>query len=270
MIAMGISVIWKHWHLTGMVPLATFMIYNLSNSMARTSGGRYIVPMDWILGIYFMAGVLYLVTEAARVTRFRPVSIFGPEEQGEDRTVSPNLSWRSAIVALIVLFAVGSLAPLSEKLFPPRYTGFDIPGALQERETQIEKAGLDPEQLSAFLKSQGAEALLGRTLYPRSYKMGQGEVSFYFYPFTNMDFPRTGFFLIGPHGQDNIILPGGTPQYLPHTADALVIGCREKNYVDALLVIVLDDSNVLYTRSPMPELTCPMQEPVCNSNSKCE
>jgi hypothetical protein len=120
------------------------------------------------------------------------------------------------------------------------------------------------------LKSPGAEALVGRTLYPRSYKLGQGEVSFYFYPFTNMDFPRTGFFLIGPHGQDNIILPGGIPGYLPHAADALVIGCREEHYVDALIVIVLDGNDAVYTRSPMPKMSCPMKQPVCKDNSKCE
>jgi hypothetical protein len=100
--------------------------------------------------------------------------------------------------------------------------------------------------------------------------MGQGEVSFYFYPFTNMDFPRTGFFLIGPRGQDNIILAGGMPEYLPHTADALVVGCRDQNYVDALMVIVLDDNRAIYTRSPMPELTCPMKLPVCDKNSNCQ
>jgi hypothetical protein len=60
------------------------------------------------------------------------------------------------------------------------------------------------------------------------------------------------------------------PDYLPHTADALVIGCRGQNYVDALLVMVLDDSGAVYARSPMPEMACPMQEPVCEDNTDCE
>src|SRR4030095_8365185 len=68
LIVLGSSVLWSQQRLTGMVPLFIFLIYNLSNSMARTSGGRYIVPMDWILMLYFMAGVLFLFTEAARIT----------------------------------------------------------------------------------------------------------------------------------------------------------------------------------------------------------
>jgi hypothetical protein len=270
MTVLGISIVWKYQRLTGMVPLAVFAVYNLSNSMARTSGGRYIAPMDWILPLYFMAGVLFLFAEAARITHFRQVSIYKADPQ-EEKVISTGSSWRNVVGALIVVLAIGMLAPLSERLTSPRYAGFAIPATVQKWEPQITQAGLDPEQLNAFLKTPGAEALVGRTLYPRSYKMGQGEISFYFYPFTNMDFPRTGFFLIGPHGQDNIILAGGFPSYLPHLADALVIGCREQNYIDALMVIVLDKKETVYTRSPMPaELACPMKQPMCNNNSKCQ
>jgi hypothetical protein len=270
-IVLGVSVVWKFNRLPGMVPLAVFAFYNLSNSLARTSGGRYVVPMDWIITLYFMAGILFLFTETARATHLRTVSIFSSAPSEKDTNSPAGFAWRKTILILIMLFAAGSLIPLSEKLYPARYANFNIPETLQERQSQVMEAGLDTEKLNAFLKSPGAEALVGRTLYPRSYRMGQGEVSFYFYPFTNMDFPRTGFFLVGPHGQDNIILPGGTPQSLPHTADALVIGCREQNYVDALLVIVLDDSGAVYKRSPMPEeLACPMKQPVCDNNSQCE
>jgi hypothetical protein len=270
MTVLGISVIWKYQRLPGMVPLAVFAVYNLSNSMARTSGGRYIAPMDWILLLYFMAGVLFLFTEIARVTHFRHLSIFQADPE-EKRAVSTGSPWRKATGVLILVFAVGLLAPLSEKISSPRYADFDIPGTLQEWETPISQAGVSAEQLKTFLASPGAEVLVGRTLYPRSYKMGQGEISFYFYPFTNMDFPRTGFFLIGPHGQDNIILAGSFPKYLPHLADTLVIGCWDQNYVDALLVLVLDNNGTVYTRSPMPaELSCPTKLPVCNNNSKCQ
>jgi hypothetical protein len=263
-------VLWKYQRLSGLFPLAAFVIYDLANSVARTSGGRYIVPMDWILTIYFMAGVLFLVTEFVRSTNLKQVALFEEEIQAEERITSTGF-WRKATPILITLLVAGSIVPLSELLHAPRYASLDIQETVQEQAAQIQKAGLDLEQLNAFLKTPGAEALVGRTLYPRSYKMGQGEVSFYFYPYTILDFPRTGFFLIGPHGKDSILLPGGVHGYLPHAADALVIGCREQNYVDALMVIVLDENGAAYTRSPMPtELTCPMKQPVCENNNKCQ
>ncbi len=100
--------------------------------------------------------------------------------------------------------------------------------------------------------------------------MGGGEFENAFYPYNNMSFPRTAFVLIGPKGADGIVLPGGIPKYLPHTADALVIGCREKDYVDALLVILLDKTQTVYARSPMSEPTCPLRQPVCTNNSSCK
>jgi hypothetical protein len=173
-----------------------------------------------------------------------------------------------AALILLVLFGAGSLVPLAENLHPPRYADFDFEEALQEHQPQITNAGLTTSQIDKFLQMPGSELLVGRALYPRSYKIRQGEIAFP--PYTVMDFPRTGFVIAGPKGSDAVVLPGGVPDYLPHAGDALVIGCREAEYVDALAVILLDGTGTIYTRSPMPELTCPLRQPVCESNNECE
>jgi hypothetical protein len=67
-----------------------------------------------------------------------------------------------------------------------------------------------------------------------------------------------------------VVLPGGVPAHFPHAEDVLVIGCRELEYVDALAVVLLDGSGTVYTRTPMSELTCPLQQPVCENSSECE
>ncbi|MEO8357169.1 MAG: hypothetical protein ABI621_14760 [Chloroflexota bacterium] len=271
MIVLGISVAWKQRGLQGLVPLAVFTFYNLSNAFARTSGGRYIVPMDWVIPLYFMIGILFLLKETAGAADIKVAPLFDPEndEQGKTHVHESRSPWLQTTLILTLLFGAGLLVPLSETLHSPRYAGFDTTQALRERETQMAEAGLELVQINEFLENPAAEILVGRTLYPRSYKLGQGEISFTFYPYTIMDFPRTGFFLIGPEGQNNILLPGGVPDYLPHAADALVIGCREQNYIDALMVIVLDEPGAVYTRSPMSELTCPLRQPVCENNSVC-
>jgi hypothetical protein len=269
-ITLGISVAWTQQRLTGLVPLAVFMFYNLSNAFARTSGGRYIVPIDWVISLYFMIGIFFLITKAAESSNIKLGSLFDPENQEMDRVRTERSPWLTVALLLTLLFGAGSFVPLSEKFHSPRYADFNVTEALQERESQIAEAGLELAQINEFLENPGAEILVGRTLYPRSYKLGQGEVSFYFYPYTIMEFPRTGFFLIGPKGQDGILLPGGVLKYLPHAADALVIGCREINYIDALMVIILDQPGAVYTRSPMSELTCPLRQPVCENNTVCK
>lgn len=265
---LGISVAWKEQRIPGMVPLAVFVIYNVSNAFARTSGGRYIVPVDWVIPFYFVAGILFLIVQAAAVTRVRlnPLTDPGHRERHQTRQLTSPLAM--TVLILLVLFGAGSLVPLAEKIHRPRYADFNFAEALREHESQIASAGLTTTQVNAFLELPGSEMLVGRTLYPRSYRSNQGEIAFY--PYTVMGFPRTGFVLAGPEGSDAVVLPGGVPEYFPHAQDALVIGCREAEYVDALAVILLDDTRTVYTRSPMPELTCPLQLPVCENNNVCE
>jgi hypothetical protein len=269
-IVLGIAVAWKYQGLPGLVPLAIFVIYNMANAFARTSGGRYIVPADWILPLYFVIGVLFAFRQIANLIAHEAIPF--PDAPPTVRTETHHAwsPWITTFFVFTILFGIGLLVPLAEKLDSPRYTNVDRARILQDHETQITQAGFGLEQIDRFLENPGAELLIGRVLYPRSFKLGQGIVSFYFYPFTNMDFPRTGFFLVGPNGQDNIVLPGGIPQYLPQASDALVIGCKEQNYVDALLVIVLKKTDAVYTRWPKSELTCPLKQPVCENNTVCQ
>jgi len=104
-------------------------------------------------------------------------------------------------------------------------------------------------------------------LYPRYYIENEGEV--HFYPMVVMGFPRTTFTLIGPNGEQGIVLPGEKPEHFPHAVDTIVLGCREDFYVDALAVIILDETGSVYTRSPASSLECPLKQPVCDNNHNC-
>jgi hypothetical protein len=84
-----------------------------------------------------------------------------------------------------------------------------------------------------------------------------------------MGFPRTTFTLIGNEGEKGIVLPGEKPAYFPHAVDTLVIGCKEQLYVDALTVIILDETGAVYTRSPESPLQCPLKQPICDNNHNC-
>jgi hypothetical protein len=268
LIALGISVAWKRQNLPGLTPLAIFIFYNLSNAFARTSGGRYIVPVEWVMSFYFVTGILFLIGEFAVMTDIKLRPIFDPVWSQEESSPKQDSPFTRTVLLLAALFAIGTIVPLAEKLYRPRYEGFNVTRALQEHEQEITTAGLTMDQVDTFLQTPGAELLVGRTLYPRAYKLGQGE--FAFQPYTVMTFPRTAFDLIGPNGADGVILPGGFPKYFPHAADALVIGCKGTDYFDALAVIFLDGSGTAYTRWPASALTCPLQQPACENNTVCE
>ena len=266
-ITLGISIAWKQWQYIGLVPLAMFMFYAISNGFARTSGGRYIVPIDWIVTVYFLIGVFQLIIICANALGFG-WTLFtestGQNILGQNRTEN-NLS--RIVVTLAILFGVGALVPLAETLHASRYQDFDAAKALQEHEAQIASAGLDLQEINTFLQNPNAEISMGRALYPRYYIENEGEV--HFYPVIKMGFPRTTFTLIGPKGEQGIVLPGDKPRYFPQGVDTIVLGCKEQFYVDALAVIILDEKGAIYTRSPESSLQCPLKQPVCDNNHNC-
>jgi hypothetical protein len=265
-IVLGVSIAWDKLHLPGLAPLAIFIFYNISTGLGRTSGGRYLVPMDWIISIYFLLGVFYLITWFANNIGIQ-WELFSTQvrHEGSQNPNSFNLSRVTLILA--ALFGLGSLIPLSESFYQSRYQDTNATQALMEHEQEVESAGLSMSDIDLFLKNPNAELLIGRILYPRYYPIDRGEI--FIYPYVTMGFPRTAFSLIGPHGDQGVVLPGDVPKYFPHAADALVLGCNEEKYLDALAVILLDDSGAIYTRSPKSDLQCPLKQPVCNSNRVC-
>lgn len=267
LIVLGIIVAWKQNRLAGLVPLAVFVFYNFSNGFARTSGGRYIVPIDWIITLYFLIGVFQTVILLANSLGAGWTLFFESVEQAQPRQSSVKNNVAKGLVILATLFGMGALVPLAETLHTNRYQGFDISRALSERETQIADAGLSLQEINSFLQNPAAEISVGRALYPRYYIENEGEI--HFYPVVTMGFPRITFTLIGDDGEKGIVLPGEKPEHFPHAVDAIVLGCKEQYYVDAIAVILLDETGAIYTRSPESPLQCPLKQPVCDNNHNC-
>ncbi len=267
LIVLGIITVWKQNRLMGLVPLAVFVFYNLSNGFARTSGGRYIVPVDWIITLYFLIGVFQTVILFANSLGMGWTLFSESAGQAHPGQSSVRTNVARGIVILAILFGLGSLIPLAETLHANRYQGFDISKALSDREAQLASTGLSLQEINSFLQNPNAEISVGRTLYPRYYIENEGEV--HFYPVVRMGFPRITFTLIGNHGEKGIVLPGEKPDHFPHAVDAIVLGCKEQYYVDALAVILLDETGAIYSRSPESPLQCPLKQPVCDNNHNC-
>ena len=137
------------------------------------------------------------------------------------------------------------------------------------------------KQITAFLEQGNSRAYLGRGLYPRYYGIGQGEHSGGIDAYDPAEYPRLIFTIIGRFDKKGIVLPWmpfsstnfRTPRF-PNATDVIVLGCqrakqKNKDVVDALLVVVLGDQPAIYTREPSAPLECPLPEPVCESYNNC-
>ncbi len=72
LLALGIALAWRRAGWVGWIPLGIYLAYILSNALAQTSGGRYIVPADWVIALYFLWGageVVNYVTDNVGVQR---------------------------------------------------------------------------------------------------------------------------------------------------------------------------------------------------------
>ena len=266
-IALGLGTAVKRAQLSGLIPLIIMISYMLINAFGRTSGGRYIVPIDWTILIYYVFGLITLF-DISKTLYLRPLA---PSETIlESKTGKSN--WQSGtLMVLLFSLSIGSLIPLSQQIYPIKYqsqttiTKASIVSTIFEKQPGV----YSKTNLINFMSSSDAVILTGRSLYPRQFNINEGlDISVYNYYHT-MPFPRTLFTLIGDQGEAVIILPRTTPAQISNAADVLVIGCKSNGYVIAKAVIRLDDKYIYESINKDAPLACPLEIPTCDNNKIC-
>ncbi len=267
LLALGLGIAWRRARWIGMLPLIILAVYYLANSFSRTSGGRYLVPADWVILIYYVLG-LFAVLES--IKNFFNIST---ESEVKHQPFSFGLApwWLGASSVLAVSFFLGSTIPLAQVINPIRY-----PSATPEQQasTFISAAGsklnLSVAQLNNFLSTNNAVILTGRSLYPRQFAKNEGlDISVYNY-YHPLPYPRTLFTIIGRNGENVIILPHMEAAKIPNATDLMVVGCKADGYILAWAVIRLDDQSVFERTPTGAPLACPLPNPICDTNKGCQ
>ncbi len=268
LLALGIGSAWHFSSIAGLIPLAVFLFYILSASVARTSGGRYIVPVDWVLFLYYALGLvqacrwLFALGERTQKSHQSQIQI---EKPANLQRLNVHKHW----LYLGGIFIIALLVPLAEHLYPYQLA--------QLTKEQLQMTVLDSDlagslgysksELNTYLQSEQTYLLHGRMLYPRFYYEKLGEpVDIPTY--SPKDYRRLVFTLSGLMGNPSFVLPvDDTPKPIPYRSKVIVVGCRNGGGI--LGVIFLDSEQETLTRSPRPVLTCPLVEPVCDNNGNC-
>jgi hypothetical protein len=63
LVSIGLGWSWRRWGWVGTFPAAVLIVYAITLGFARSSGSRYIVPVDWIVFFYYLSGIIYLVEQ---------------------------------------------------------------------------------------------------------------------------------------------------------------------------------------------------------------
>ena len=249
-LAAGIGASWQRWHWAGLLPLVINVFYSLSTAIARFSGWRLILPVDWVGYFYFGIGlleILGLIFSLFGHKLHEPAyigNITAPELPTTEK--KKNNSKKMLAIAAGFLLA-GLVLPISEKVFPrhfpPATTSSILANLISQpvaRKIPIDLAALPPNIL----------VQRGRVFYPRYYPSEQGEYSGNPWPaYAARPYPRLSFMLINQQIWHVVLPLAVMPAQFPNAADATIIGCQEQGYLKASLV-VLDDQ--VFSSSPDP------------------
>ncbi len=261
LVALGISVVFKRFGLIGIMPLLFHLGYSFSSVPVRQSGWRFILPVDWVVVLYFCIGLtefgllLYsLISKKSFLLAVNPVM---PEN-------ARPVSWRGTRTALACFALMGIAIPLIEWSIPERYPALPNDALIQHQlpnglvlESGEKISTLDLEN---FVTTEaGATVLYGRALYPSYYEQGESWGDSNAQLLEASQYTRLQFSMIGGGSNSAFVLIPlqEPPQYFPHASDVFVVGCSQDASVRALITVV--NGRVLVA-APWYGLTCSVTE----------
>ena len=240
-LGLGIAAAWRRAGWIGLFPLAANLAYNLWTSIFRSSGGRFLVSMDWTIYLYGMLGLLMVTHFIAHfLAQARDKE---PAQDGFESTTPPPTRYifgQGTVLAGILFFGLGCSLPLSERLVPKLYTP-EAQSALQDRMLDrpfLAASGVDPAALKTLTGRAGMQVLVGRAVYPRYYASGDGEPKTAKLGYEPSPQPRLLFYLLGDVNRLVILEAGAAPAFFPHLADVVVVGIDRGTHIEAYLVSV--------------------------------
>jgi hypothetical protein len=219
--------------------------------VGRFSGWRYDLPADWVPYFYFGLGFVELLGVLGSLFAFQPLQAASDSTGEEYPTRSRSLV--SLIPVGMLFVSLGALPWLAALFAAPQFTD-QSPAALMPRLAQI--SGAPPaEQVESFMLNPNAVLIEGRLLYPRYFYRDSGLSSASASPaFAPRNFPRQGFLILN-RNLTQALFPTSDPLDFPQAADALVLGCKQEDYVEARLITFPDTGQSFLSR-PLTE-PCP-------------
>jgi len=266
-LAVGIQTAWNRHRWLGLFPLMSSLVYLAANAAFRNSGGRYILPVDWVTLAYFSIGLARLSIAVINLLRRSKVIETWPAvlDQSAPALGVREKKWHPALLAGI-FFSVSLMIPVVEKSFPRLY-----PNERQERMLnalfESEKLATEDQQnLRTFLEN-GAFVAAGRILYPQYYAAGTGSLGKEDSPIEPLPFARLTFKIVGKEPWEfTLPVKQKSARPVPNAASGLVIACSD----GITLALGIYDSNdklkdILLT-SPFPsQHTCPLDSSLNDS-----
>ncbi len=277
LISVGLGTMIRTDGLAGIAPLYWAAVYSAALGISRTSGGRYVVPMNWIGALTFAIGLstafkaIFESEKARGKSENRNVRIdlkrFFDRGKCHDSSVRP--AQNVAFFGIAVFFGLSFWAmTIYEKNSAPAPLPEISTNSFFEADPLI-----DWDELLSRVESGEIRRFQGTAVYPRFYFYQTGEHGAD--PlFRNKPYSRLTLRVMGTGSAADVMIPmREVPEGLTAGDAVTVFGCMEPGnaYLDALLLVKTggEKAVTVYRRDPMPEIGCPVREPICPETNQC-
>lgn len=242
-LAFGISLAQKDDRLAGWFPLLVFVTYQAGNALARTSGWRFALPVDWITLMYYCVALSYLPSRIG--------ALFAVQPSASEDHLQPEKTTMIYPAVFLLLFFLGVSVPLAERLIPKQ--NFDYLTD-ETKNVLVEKNILTTDQFTKFLAQKNAVFLSGVDLYPRYYRPG-GDIYLSGMPDT---FKYQHFWLLNEDDTQIILPREKPPEFFPHASTVSVLGCTDGTFISAWAVVFHSEAgDQVVLQEPLPPFSCP-------------
>jgi hypothetical protein len=254
LIAIGLGAAWRRLRWAGLLPLAFNLGYALANGVARFSGWRYDLPVDWVPYFYFGIGAVELLGAAAVSLGAKANRLFTPPVSDRDLSALGQPwppGWKMGLVTAAFLL-VGWLPWALEAAIPPHFDNLSKEAVLSQVAglESMRAAGIDLPQIQAFSAQPDSGVVLGRLLYPRFYRRNLGMAAAHpWAAYAVRDFPRLGFIVINRDVTQAVLPSREIPADFPNGADVIVLGCQRQGYLEAKSVSFLASDHTYFNGS---------------------
>ena len=238
LLSLGIATAWKNFRWAGLIPLVIQMSYYLSNALVRTSGSRYLVPVDWVVYLYFLLGIFTLLRKINLLPEFIPA------EQKESEPSKLPL-----FLSLAFSLLIGFSLPVLNLTFPALYHNESKEMVLSRlpMEKIENEIGINAKDMKEFYDNQNTVFLYGREIYP-AFQRTEDIVGGKALTFT----------LLTPDLHE-ISIPYGIEltENLPNGEDMIALGCQDpetKNVLTYLVYFVQSDELLWSTSTTFKDI----------------
>lgn len=242
LIAVGVAFAWRKWRFAGLVPLMLNVGYYLSNALGRTSGSRYLLPVDWVTYFYYLAGIYLLLSG---------YNTFKQESDPKNITESaktythkkPISTWVSAGIVLLL----GISLPVINASFPKLYPNLSEEQLVDKlaNTSFSEETGYSIDEIKTFVSTHDGVLIYGRLLYPRVQDV------------TNNIHDGLMFTVLSPEIHE-VYIPQEKiySESIPAGQDVLVLGCQKDLYIEAISAYLVDSDRAINNNQLIGELSC--------------